>query len=168
MSQEAHMGDNAYHVFETPSPVDLKVELSTGQIDITADAVGQTTVELRAIHGDSVAQDLIDNARVEQSGSKISVIMPKSKGSFFGRKGQVHAIIKVPAESSMKVDTGSADLKARGHFGQANVNSGSGDIEIDQMASGDLKAGSGDIDVPGAQLDLQVDRLGRVEGESRR
>ena len=73
--------------------------------------------------------------------------MPKNKGGFFGRKGQVRATIRVPHESSLKVDTGSADLEARGRFGQANVNSGSGDIEIDQIASGDLKAGSGDIDV---------------------
>jgi len=148
MSQEDPMGaNNAYHVFETPGPVDLKVELSTGQIDISAEDVAQTTVELKAVHGDNVAQDLIANARVEQSGNKVSVIMPKNKGGFFGRKGQVHATITVPNESNLKVDTGSADLKARGRFGQTNINSGSGDIEIDQMASGDLKAGSGDIDV---------------------
>jgi len=148
MSHEGNsLSDSANYEFETPGPVDLKVELSTGEIDISTQDQPRTMVELEAINGDSAARDLISNARVEQHGSKVSVIMPKNKGGFFGRKGQVRATIRLPHESSMKIDTGSADLEARGRFGQANVNSGSGDIEIEQIATGDLKAGSGDIDV---------------------
>ncbi len=135
------------HVFETPEPVDLKVELSTGGIRVVCDDTHQTTVELEPVHGDGYAKELIANARVDQHGNKVSVIMPKNKGGFFGRKGQVRATIRLPFESSLKIDTGSADVEARGRFAQANVNSGSGDIQIDQIASGDLKAGSGDIEV---------------------
>ncbi|MEJ7628906.1 MAG: DUF4097 family beta strand repeat-containing protein [Nocardioidaceae bacterium] len=138
--------DSTY-VFETPEPVDLKVELGTGELDITASETSETRVELEAIHGDSHAKDLIEGARVEQHGTKISVIMPKNKGGFFGRKGLVRARITIPHESSLKIETGSADLEARGRFAQASVASGSGDIEIEQIASGDLKAGSGDIEV---------------------
>ena len=147
---------NSKYVFETPEPVDLKVELSTGEINITAADTSVTTVELEAIHGDNYAKDLIANARVEQHGTKISVIMPKNKGGFFGRKGQVRAKIAIPHESSLKIDTGSADLEARGRFAQANVNSGSGDIEIEQIASGDLKAGSGDVDVENVVASVKV------------
>ena len=147
---------NSKYVFETPEPVDLKVELSTGEINITAADTSVTTVQLEAIHGDNYAKDLIANARVEQHGTKISVIMPKNKGGFFGRKGQVRAKITIPHESSLKIDTGSADLEARGRFAQANVNSGSGDIEIEQIASGDLKAGSGDVDVENVVASVKV------------
>jgi DUF4097 and DUF4098 domain-containing protein YvlB len=148
MSQEADMNDQlSRFVFETLEPVDLKVELSTGKIDITSDDTAQTTVALDPMNGDNYARELIANARVEQHGNKISVIMPKNKGGFFGRKGQVRAQIRVPHESSLKVDTGSADLKAHGRYGEAQVNSGSGDMDIDQIASGDLKAGSGDVEV---------------------
>lgn len=138
---------NATHVFETPQPVDLKVELSTGGIDITASDTSETRVELEAVNGDSHAEDLIAGARVEQHGTKISVIMPKNRSGFFGRKGQVRATITVPHESSLKIETGSADLEARGRYAQVSVASGSGDIEIEHISSGDLKAGSGDIDV---------------------
>jgi DUF4097 and DUF4098 domain-containing protein YvlB len=146
--QENTLSDSpSSYVFETAEPVDLKVELSTGQIDVTSDDTAKTTVELEAMHGDNYAKELISNARVEQHGNKISVIMPKNKGGFFGRKGQVRATIRLPHESSLKIDTGSADLEARGRFAQANVNSGSGDIQIEQIATGDLKAGSGDVDI---------------------
>ncbi|MDP9317628.1 MAG: DUF4097 domain-containing protein [Actinomycetota bacterium] len=147
---------NSKYEFATPEPVDLKVELSTGEINITASDTSVTTVELEAIHGDNYAKDLIANARVEQHGTKISVIMPKNKGGFFGRKGQVRAKIAIPHESNLKIDTGSADLEARGRFAQANVNSGSGDIEIEQIASGDLKAGSGDVDVENVVASVKV------------
>jgi DUF4097 and DUF4098 domain-containing protein YvlB len=148
MSQEQDMTEGTSRfAFDTSEPVDLKVELSTGHIRVVSADTTQTIVELEPMHGDNYAKELIANARVEQHGNKISVIMPKNKGGFFGRKGQVRATIEVPHESNLKIDTGSADLEARGRFGQANVNSGSGDIQIDQIASGDLKAGSGDIDV---------------------
>jgi DUF4097 and DUF4098 domain-containing protein YvlB len=73
--------------------------------------------------------------------------MPKGKGGLFGRKGQVRATIAVPHESAMRVETGSADLKARGRFAKSSVRSGSGDVELDQIAEGDVQAGSGDVEV---------------------
>ncbi|MGI8702464.1 MAG: DUF4097 family beta strand repeat-containing protein [Nocardioidaceae bacterium] len=133
--------------FPTPGPVDLKVEFHSGEIDITAAETSTTTIELEAVHGDGYAKELIANARVEQHGDKVSVIMPKSKNGLFGRKGQVRATITVPLDSSLRIDTSSADVTAHGRFGAANVNSGSGDVELEQIASGDLKAGSGDVEI---------------------
>jgi DUF4097 and DUF4098 domain-containing protein YvlB len=141
------MTDSRY-TFETPSPVDLKVELQSGDIDISSSDERQATVVLSAINGDSYAQELIAGARVEQHGDKISLIMPKSRGGgLFGRKGQVRATITVPHESSMRIETASADLKTHGRFGRASVRSGSGDMELDQFGSVDIQGGSGDIDI---------------------
>ncbi len=142
------MTDTTTYAFATPAPVDLKVELTSGDIRVTASETAETTVELEAIHGDSYAQELIANARVEQNGDKISVIMPKNKGGLFsGRKGQVRATIALPTKSRLRIDTGSADVKARGRFADTHINSGSGDVEIEEIASGDLKAGSGDVEI---------------------
>jgi hypothetical protein len=135
------------YTFDTPRPVDLKVELSSGSVEISTSDDTQSTVELVAIHDDSHAKELIDNARVEQRGDTIAVLLPKSKGSFFGRKGEIRATITIPHESSMKVETASADVKASGRFGQSGVTSGSGDVELEQVASADIKVGSGDIEL---------------------
>jgi DUF4097 and DUF4098 domain-containing protein YvlB len=141
------MSDNRY-TFETPGPVDLKVELQTGQIDITSSDDPRTTIELTAINGDSYALELIDGARVDQHGDKVSLIMPKGRGGgLFGRKGQVRATISVPHETNLRIDSGTADIDARGRFGQANVRCGSGDVELDQIGSGDVQSGSGDVEI---------------------
>ena len=139
---------DASYEFQTPDAVELKIELTSGDIDITSSHTTQTTIDLEALNGDSYAKELIANARVEQHGDRIPLIMPKAKGGLFsGRKGQVRATIQVPHESSLRVDTGSADLQARGRFAQANVRSGSGDVDLDQIASGDIQAGSGDVEI---------------------
>ncbi len=148
--------DRPQYEFQTPGPVDLKVELTSGEIDITAADTSSTTVELEAVHGDDYAKDLIANARVEQHGDKISVIMPKSKGGMFGRKGSVRATITVPLDSSLRVDTSSADVTGHGRFGAVNLNSGSGDVELEEIASGDVKAGSGDVEVDSVAESIKV------------
>lgn len=139
------MSDTTAYDFETPTPIDFKIELNSGEIHLNASDTSQTRVELEAVHGDKQALELIANARVEQHGDKISVTMPKSKGSFFGSKGQVRATISLPHDSRLRLDTGSADVKGHGRFANTQINTGSGDVELEQISGGDIKAGSGDV-----------------------
>lgn len=141
------MSDTSTYDFDTPTPIDLKVEVSSGEIHLNASDTAHTQVELEAIKEDKQALDLIAHARVEQHGNKISVIMPKNKGSFIGSKGQVRITISLPHDSALRIDTGSADLLGHGRFADTHINSGSGDVELEQISSGDIKAGSGDVDL---------------------
>ena len=133
--------------FPTPEPVDLKIELNRGTIDVTAADTTTTSVELVAEHGDSYAQELVTNARVEQHGRRISVVLPKGKGSLFGRSGEVRATIVVPVDSSLSAVTGSADLTGHGRLGDVGVRTGSGDVALEHIASGDVAVGSGDVEI---------------------
>lgn len=148
--------DEVHYEFQTPGPVDLKLELNVGEVEITAEDTARTLVVLQALHGDGYARELIADARVEQHADKISVILPKPKHGMFGRKGQVRAAITVPMDSSLRVETGSADVTGRGRFGAASVTSGSGDLELEEIASGDLKAGSGDVGIERVADSLKV------------
>lgn len=171
MTEEIRMSsETVQHDFATPGPVDLRIELTSGSIDITADEVAVTTIELEAVGGDSHALDLIAAARIEQHGDKVFVLVPRSKSSMFGRKGHVHATITVPTASSVRADTGGADVTGQGRFAAVTVNSGSGDIELDKIESGELKVGSGDVEVETIAASIKVKagsgdvRLGPVGG----
>ena len=87
------------HTFSTPEPVNLKVGLWVGEVEVTARDTDTTTVELTSMHGDD-AQDLIDSARVEQRGRDIVVELPKIKGGLFRRNAGVQALIVVPTKSA--------------------------------------------------------------------
>ncbi len=145
------------HTFQTPNPVNLRVELWVGRVEIFAVETGETTVELSPMYGDAAADELIQRARVEQRGDDIFVLLPKAKSGFFGRKGGVEARIQVPMESNLRAETGSADLDSHGRLGDADIQTGSGDVHMEEIGEGEVRTGSGDlvIDVAEGPLDTK-------------
>lgn len=135
------------YTFNTPEPVNLRVEVWVGQVEIYGEETTETTVELKPLNHDSNAQDLIDDTRVEQRGNEIVVLMPKVKSGLFGRRGQVRATIRVPRDSNIKVETASADLDTHGRLGDAKTVSGSGDVRLEHVAECEVRTGSGDITI---------------------
>jgi DUF4097 and DUF4098 domain-containing protein YvlB len=157
--------EEAMHTFETPSPVNLRVELWQGSVDISAEDTQTTTVELR---GD---QELIDSAKVEQRGNQIDVMMPKIKSGLFRRSAEVEARIVVPKHSNARVQTASADIRTHGDLGEVDASSGSGDVEVDQAAEAGVRTGSGDITVRAVHGDCNTKTgsaevmLGKIGGD---
>ena len=157
------------HTFHTPEPVDLRVELWQGKVNVVAGDTDTTTVELVPTRGDSAATDLIENARVEQRGSEIVVLMPKSKSGLFRTKAEVEATIRVPSNSNAKLETASADIETRGTLGNLTATSGSGEVSLDRGADVEVRTGSGDItletatgscDVKCGSADVRIGSIG--------
>jgi DUF4097 and DUF4098 domain-containing protein YvlB len=140
MTTEATM-----YTFQTPNPVDLRVELWQGRVKVVADDTDETTVELLPVRGDSAAREAIENARVEQRGNEIVVLMPKAKGSLFRARAEIEATIHVPSNSNATIETASADIETHGVLGNVRASSGSGDVSIEHTADLDVRTGSGDI-----------------------
>jgi len=139
--------EDTMHTFETPKPISLRVELWQGAVDVTAEDTQTTIVELTATHGDPGAQDIIDNAKVEQRGDEVVVLMPKIKSGLFRRSSEVTARIVVPKKSRARVETASADIATHGALGDVRAYSGSGEVEIEQADDVEVRTGSGDIRV---------------------
>ncbi len=157
--------ETSMHSFHTPTPVRLRVELWEGSVSLVADETATTTVELTPQAGEGAAQDLVDRATVEQRGDEIVVLMPKSKGGLFRRGYGVRAVIHLPIDSDVHLETGSADVDARGPLGDCHVSTGSGDVTLElttdlqaRLGSGDLRleASRGSIDVKGGSSDLVI------------
>ena len=152
------------HTFSTPGPTNLRVELGSGECQIRAEQTDTTTVELVPMHDDGYAQELIDRATVEQRGDQVLVLVPKSKGSLFGRKGAISATIVVPTSSAIDVQLGSADLESHGVLGRAKVSTGSGEVSLDEVTEANVKAGSGDIRITTANGSVST-KCGSAETE---
>lgn len=135
--------------FETPTPVNLYVELGKGSLSVTAADVTTTTVTAIGQHAEEVT--------VEQGRDQISVVAPRQKVGFFGGEPSIDIEITVPSESNLLTKTGSADQVARGLFGLAKAKSGSGDIKLDRHAGHVMvDTGSGDIAVSEVDGDLRI------------
>ena len=135
------------HTFNTPGPIDLRVELWQGEVSVVADDTDTTTVELTPLRNDAAARDAVENARVEQRGNEVVVLMPKAKGGLFRGRAEVRADIHVPAGSNASIETASADIETNGQLGNLRAASGSGDVSIDVSANLEVRTGSGDIRV---------------------
>jgi DUF4097 and DUF4098 domain-containing protein YvlB len=151
--------------FPTAGPVRLNLEIPAGQIDVEATETEETHVELEATSGDDAIRNLVDNARIElvRRGDVHEVVVETKEnrgfsisigdgGISFGG-GQLSLRITCPHGAELDVRTKSADLRARGRYGEAEVKTASGDVQIEAAQEARIKSASGDI------------RLGHVHGE---
>jgi DUF4097 and DUF4098 domain-containing protein YvlB len=135
------------YTFDTPRPVRLRVEITSGELRVAATETTTTTVLLEPMRDSSGARRLIEEIQVDQQGDDISVIFPKFRGGLFGSKAEVRATVTVPAGSSARIRSGSADVLGTGQFGEIDVQAGSGDVSFEETASAKIQTGSGDVDI---------------------
>jgi DUF4097 and DUF4098 domain-containing protein YvlB len=137
------------HEFETPQPVDLYVENGSGSVTVQAEDTTATTVAVAGRHADETV--------VSQDGNQISVIAPKMRAGVLGGDSKLDMAITVPADSTLAIRTGSADITARGNYRGGQVKSGSGDVTIEILdGPAQVETGSGDIKVDTADEQLRV------------
>lgn len=125
------------HVFSTPAPPTLVVEVGSGRTTLTATQTETTTIRLSGRDAEETT--------VTQDGDTISVIGPRTRRGFSLGTREVNVEVVLPAHSALHTKFGSAALTATGPLGDCTVRSGSGDITLDEAATLDATSGSGDI-----------------------
>jgi hypothetical protein len=145
------------HTFKTTSPPRITIDFRSGSINIDTQDVEETTVELRGHNDDSATRSLIDDTVIDQRSGDIVVLVPKRTLGLFGRTPDLLLDITAPHGSRLNVKSDSADLSARGSYGQTRAASGSGDLSIEQLTgSAQLRSGSGDVTVNTVEAALTV------------
>ena len=135
-------------VFETPEAVRLDVRIPAGEIDVETVDGHQTRVELEAIDGDPsiVADARVTMRRRAGGGDEVTVAVEQERRFLIVRTApRIRATIRCPHRAALAVASVSADVRARGRFGAADVKTVSGDVDVDHV-EGDaaLKSVSGD------------------------
>ena len=163
--------------FETPGPLALDIRVPSGDIDLETIPGSETVVEL------SASPELEEEARIElrprRDGHELSIVIEKTSGLFRAFRESVRLRVTTPPGANVEVSTASADVDARGDFGDAKINTASGDVEFERVggeaqvnsASGDVKLDrvEGSLTVNTASGDLEVGSLygeGKVRAAS--
>ena len=138
------IGNDFVRTFDVSGPLDISVELGSGEISITAADITEASVTLEpGTAGDPEALDLIARARVDLRGNALRIDVPREVG--FRRHPDVIVAARVPSASTVAAKSGSADVRLDGTYGDVKVTAGSGDVWVD--AAGDVKVGTGSGDV---------------------
>ncbi len=148
------------HVFNTPEPVVLFVELGSGQVSVRAADVLETIVEVTGHRAEEVV--------VEQRGHEIVVIAPKRVG-FLSNLRDLNVSVTCPTDSELTTRLGSAGLVATGTLGWVRIHCGSGSVTLETVnAEALVKTGSGDVraqtvhgsaNLSSGSGDIEVDRI---------
>ena len=143
--------------FATPEPPKLRFGIGAGRVEVETADVAETTVEVEAIRGN------VEDLKVEQHSRDIMIEGRKR----FGFKGDEYDIrVRTPYGSEVDANIASATFRAAGRLGAVEVNTASGDVQVEDVerdakvrsASGDVQLGSvgGRSDVNTASGDVQV------------
>lgn len=168
------MSASVQHVFETPGPVTLRVTIGGGRIEVEPGLEGRTEVELTALNraAREAIEEMIVRLDEHRGGYEVVVEEPKRWGfvSSLLSSAEVGVKVRCPADTSVELQTGSADAVVRGQVRSAHAKTGSGDMVFGEVlgelvvnaASGDVKAGDvgGDCTIKTASGDVRVHRVG--------
>lgn len=146
--------------FSTPGPVRLDLELPAGGIEIETAETDETHVELEALSHKAGVEEMVADARIELTRRgdvhQVSVEVRTRHGVWISfssgpdiRLGtpDLRLRISCPNGAELDVRTKSADLRARGEYGKADIKTASGDVNIDQAGDTYVKSASGDVHV---------------------
>ena len=126
-------------------PPRLRFGIGAGRVELETADVAETTVEVEAIRGN------VEDLKVEQHSRDI-VIEGRKR---FGFKGDEYDIrVRTPYGSEVDANIASATFRAAGRLGAVEVNTASGDVQVEDVernakvrsASGDVQLGSSGAD----------------------
>ena len=136
--------------FDTPTPISITVELSVGDLRVTAADRTDTVVDVRPSDA-TKASDVAaaEQTRVEYANGALLIKTPKSWRQIGPRKGadSVDISIDVPAGSQLHAATGVASLHCTGRLGECEYSAGVGDAHLTEAAPAAIRVGVGDITV---------------------
>ena len=161
--------------FRTPGPVSALVDVGGAGLTLHARDSAETTVEVRphnpARSGDA---DLARRTTVDLSGDRLVIRLPRTAKdrlrSLFGGGERVDIDLVLPAGSSLEV-RGWGDVRAHGPLGDVDIDTGMGDVHLDEVASVRARTAMGEIQVGAAtgKAELRSSagsvRIGRAAGE---
>ncbi|MFD3486804.1 DUF4097 domain-containing protein [Streptomyces sp. NPDC058665] len=149
--------------FETPQPISVTLELDSGTARVIAGRRTETVVEVLPSNGsDDNDVRAVQQTQVTFSGGRLTVKTPK-KRSLFGKPGTIEVSIELPAGSDVRATTSLGGFFCEGRLGDVTLKTSLGDLQVDEVAGGDLKTDHGDIRLARSTGDIEVIGAGRVE-----
>jgi DUF4097 and DUF4098 domain-containing protein YvlB len=152
--------------FPAPRQLAVHVKLPRGDVEVETADVQEATVELTGSSERALQQIERSEIRFENRGDHDELIVdadPEDFGwsagrvklsiSLGSRRDHIKVRIRVPHGTSLRSETGSADISAVGRYSSVEVHTASGDVRVDEAErDAEVKVASGDV------------RIGRVGG----
>jgi DUF4097 and DUF4098 domain-containing protein YvlB len=159
-------------IFDTPEPITVTLDLSVGDVRITATDRTDTTVEVRPT--DEFEESDVkaaEQTRVEYANGTLVVKGPKSRVLDFSKKSRsIDVSIELPAGSRVHADAAVGDFSGTGRLGECRFKTSAGHVRLDHTGPLRLSTSGGHITVERVEGDAEIStgtgrvRVGDIDG----
>ena len=159
--------------YDTPTPIDLAVNLRVGALDVVASDRTDTVVTVTPTSpAKTVDRRGADETTVAFDGSRLTVVGPKPRLSWIGPTESVDVRVELPAGSRLTAEVAVGGVRTVGSLGATRVKATMGPVELESTGDLWLRAGHGDATVGIAEgaVEITADhgqvRIGTVRGDA--
>lgn len=157
-------------VFETPTPVQAKIDVALGHVRLVASDRADTVVEVHPTDPSARADvRAAQDTRVSCTNGRLHVKGPKVRG-LAPKAGSLDITVQLPAGSELDVDAAWVTVRGEGRLGDCRVHAATGDIHFERTGDLRIRSASGEhvADAVVGHVDVNTTaakvRLGHVDG----
>ncbi|MFB9909634.1 DUF4097 family beta strand repeat-containing protein [Allokutzneria oryzae] len=136
-------------IFDTPQPISVTIELSVGEVLITAGDRADTVVEVRPTDKDDASDvKAAQQTRVDYADGRLLVTGPKARMLDFSKKSRSVAVsIELPRGSRVDSEGAMVDIRSGGELGECRIKTSAGHVRLDRTGPLRLDTGAGHVSV---------------------
>ncbi|TFD34182.1 DUF4097 family beta strand repeat-containing protein [Cryobacterium cryoconiti] len=159
--------------YNTPTPIDLAINLQVGEIVVVAGDRADTVVTVSPTNpAKAVDRRGAEETQVAFDGERLTITGPRPRISFIGPTESVDIQVELPTGSRLTAEIAVGGLRSIGRLGATRIKSSTGPVEVG--ATGDLwlRAGHGNATLGTAEGGVEITadhgqiRIGTVTGDA--
>ncbi|WP_326567637.1 DUF4097 family beta strand repeat-containing protein [Amycolatopsis rhabdoformis] len=157
--------------YETLSPISVTLEISVGDVQITASDRQNTVVDVRpSDENDESDVKAAQQVRVDYTNGTLTVTGPKRTFDFSRKTRAVDVTIELPTGSAVTAELQAGDFRTAGRLGASRFKTSAGNARLDRTGPLHVSTSAGHVTVDGVAGNAEIStgtgkiRVGEVEG----
>lgn len=159
--------------YQTPTPIDLAINLQVGAIEVIASDRADTVVTVSPTNPTkAVDRRGAEETKVEFDGERLTVVGPRPRISWFGPSESVDVKVELPTGSRLTAESAVGSVRTVGRLGATRIKSSMGGVDIDTTGDLWLRSSHGNASLGTAEGGIEITtdfgqiRVGTVTGDA--
>jgi hypothetical protein len=159
--------------YNTPTPIDLAINLQVGAIEVFASDRADTVVTVSATNpAKAVDRRGAEETAVDFDGRRVTITGPRPRISWIGPTESVDVKVELPTGSRFTAEIAVGGVRTVGRLGATRIKCSMGPVDLDTTGDLWLRAGHGNATVGTAEGGLEATadhgqiRVGTVTGDA--
>lgn len=159
--------------YQTPTPIDLAINLQVGAIEVVASDRADTVVTVSPTNPTkAVDRRGAEETKVEFDGERVTVVGPRPRINWFGPSESVDVKVELPTGSRLTAESAVGSIRTVGRLGATRIKSSMGGVDIDTTGDLWLRSSHGNATLGTAEGGIEITtdfgqiRVGTVTGDA--